>query len=209
MLKQLIPRDGNVLIIQADWGTRGRNRTRLAHSHDSSFDEFTISASLDVDTDELERLRGKSVDYASDLEYALEILLVSYLTYFPNNVSFLDIKPVSPANFTEAISIVKTSDFMRKRGFLSNFLKKDRKLERKRKYTRLMSKFIEERNKYAHGVFYFLVPQRVWLIQYSDNSGTKQWADVDLATIQSFIDTSFELSDWLVEISRRLDKLKS
>jgi len=93
-------------------------------------------------------------------------------------------------------------------GFLSNFLKKDRKLERKRKYTRLMSKFIEERNKYAHGVFCFLVPQRVWLIQYSDNSGTKQWADVDLATIQSFIDTSFELSDWLVEISRRLDKLK-
>lgn len=154
---------------------------------------------------ELTILRTKAIDNVGNLESVLDKLLIGFLSRFPNECRRIRLT----GNNIE--TEIKSLDFMRCRDRLSKLLKTHKELGGKNhKMTMLFFDVISERNKYVHGVFYFLKDYTP-LLQFELNK-KNVLGHVSIEHIKSFNLTVLELLDWLKtldEIARNLTALKN
>ncbi len=147
---------------------------------------------------------GVANDTASEVESSLDSFLISYFTWFKENILSIlackiDIKDIS----TE----IRSREFMDCRNILSEILKKDKRLGGKTPNTKLFYAFIIERNKYAHGQIGILATRKNHVIQYEDPDKKIITSILTEEIVQSFIDTGFYLRDWMSELHTKIGEL--
>lgn len=143
---------------------------------------------------ELTVMRTKAIDNVGHLEDKLDSLLIDFFTRFP--VECRRVKLIG-ANVRDEI---KSLSFMQCRDILSEILNVHQELGgRNRQMTGLFFDVIVERNKYAHGVFYFLKDYKA-LMQY-ESKRNKVFGCVSIDHIRSFNIAVLDLLEWLVELS--------
>jgi len=158
--------------------------------------------------DKYYRLRGEANDLASELENSLDSLLQSYFNWNPEKIELLNRfmkKNISPIHINQTI---KTLDFMKCRNLLSQILKKDKRLNGRNGKTKILHKFIMERNKYAHGLFGYLHPDGLVVLQYEDENKSQVTSILTEEILNSFIKTYHEMQKWFDKKSKILHKLK-
>lgn len=149
---------------------------------------------------EILQLRSTCIDLASHLEDDLRTFLSRELKNDETIQKILFSEEEEPSD--ESIdSYVLGCDFMSKRNDLSKILKKDKRFGGKSPNTKLMHKFIIERNKYAHGKFGILRPEDTLMIQYL-KSGKKVNSIVEKRHFDSFISSYYILNKWLKNIKK-------
>jgi hypothetical protein len=154
---------------------------------------------------ELTTLRTKAIDNVGHLESELDKLLIGFLSRFPNECSRVRLAGNNIADE------VKSLNFMQCRDKLSKLLKAHKELGGKNsKMTMLFCDAISERNKYAHGVFYFLQDYTP-LLQY-ELKKKNVLGHVSIEHIKSFNLAVLDLLEWLKRldvIARDLNELKN
>ncbi len=148
---------------------------------------------LVVEHDQLMRLRGQAVDFVSDVEDRLDNLLIDYFSSNAEMGGMLDEAGIPLADVKE----IPKLDFMACKNLLSQLLKKDERLGGKRGYTKLLNDIVLERNKYAHGRFYFLSPNNTPLLQWQESNGQICYAEVSRQNITDFLNACLEVFFWL------------
>ena len=152
-------------------------------------------------------LRGKANDTSSHLDSSLKNLITTYLNLNRNMIIDLKLEGFNVSDHFQTIERkVNKIDFMKRRGILSEILKKDKRLGGKNANTKLFHDFILERNKYAHGVFCLLIHDYIPMLHY-ELGGNLEYAPVTEEIIKSFIDTYLFLDNWLSELANKIQQL--
>ena len=145
-------------------------------------------------------LRGQAVDYASDVEDLLHEVLALYLE---QRALGIDLLRKQIKDNTAAECAVRKLDFMGRKNLLSSILGKDKLLGGKNGYTKLLNDIILDRNKYAHGKFYFHVGESVTVIQWKLGE-TKKCAKIEPDLLQGFADCCLSAYEWLSSLKNQL-----
>ena len=169
-----------------------RDLVRFAYEEGREF-SISIPLALNQANEQLMKLRGKAVDYVSDVEERLDKLLGDYFAANTDQVDAIINKYNIPNASVESIARL---DFMDCKNILSQVLKNDNRLGGKRGYTKLMNDLVLDRNKYAHGRFYF-GPNNTPLLQWQDSKGQVQYGRIDVALIDEFAQACLEAFIWL------------
>lgn len=141
--------------------------------------------------------RGYAVDYTSDLEDLLIKFLEVYFVVKKDQVKALNIIACSIDTSTFDISRL---DFMKCRDILSKILKRDKELGGKKGYTTLLTSIIKERNKYAHGRFFFRANDDIHVLQWIDkNNGERhvRYGNISEKQMKEYIAAVLNTYMWL------------
>jgi hypothetical protein len=108
-------------------------------------------------------------------------------------------------------------DFMALRGVFSDFLHGFTAIKREPNYdtkekrqnlTRMMHRFITDRNIYTHGVLSIQRPEEIFVIDYIEEKKSKERCKITLPILESFLQASIVIRNTLLEIGEFYRKHK-
>jgi len=175
-----------------------RDLVRFAYEDGKEY-SVSIPAALNQANEHFMKLRGRAVDYISDVEERLDKLIVDYFAANADQMgTIVNIYHIPDAS---AASIARLN-FMACKDILSEILKNDARLGGKRGYTKLINDLVLERNKYAHGRFYFGT-NNTPLLQWQNSKGHVHYGKVDDSLISLFTNACLEVFIWLDYIEEK------
>ncbi len=174
-------------------------------------DNFPPGKKINVKLPQLEKelilLRGFCLDYVSDIEESLDKTLLKYFSTFPDRVTYIETTLSVALNGEPLGPMINNWNFMECKKVLSEILKRDKRMGGKKGFTKLLNTAIGERNKYAHGRFFYLYPEYQPLLQWTDSSNKSKFAEVNKQRIQGFVDACLALYSWLSSLQNKIDEI--